>query len=159
MDDSQLENSDLVALKPFKTEIESTVLTFPSGSATLDPGQDEKIANFEKNFRELMAQAAHMREIVNVSVTGHTDSTGVERANLMLSQQRADTIREMLAHKGIHPASVRAVGAGISQPLRSEATDEDRHFNRSVTFKLNFPPQANVASQGANASAGAAAGE
>jgi outer membrane protein OmpA-like peptidoglycan-associated protein len=161
VDDSRLENSDLVALKPFKTEIEATVLTFPTGSATLDPGQDDKIASFEKNFRELMAQAGHMREIVNVSVTGHTDSTGVEQANLMLSQQRADTIREMLAHKGIHPASVRAVGAGISQPLRSEATDEDRHFNRSVTFKLNFTPQATAALQGAGNSApsGPPAGE
>jgi OOP family OmpA-OmpF porin len=156
VDDSKLENSDLIALKPFKTEIESTVLTFPTGSATLDPGQDDKIANFEKNFRELMAQAGRMRESVNVSVTGHTDSTGVEQANLMLSQERADTIREMLARKGIHPASVRAVGAGISEPLRSEATDEDRHFNRSVTFKLSFIPQATTAlhSAGLSASAG-----
>jgi OOP family OmpA-OmpF porin len=150
IDDSRLENADLIALKPLKTEIESTILTFPVGSATPDPGQEEKIAGFEKNFRDLLAQAGHMREAVSVEVIGHTDTTGIEGTNLLLSQERADAIRGMLLRSGIKPVNLRAQGVGISQPVRSEATDEDRHFNRSVTFKLSFTPQANTALQGAS---------
>ncbi len=150
IDDSHLENADLIALKPLKTEIESTVLTFPVGSASPDSGQEEKIAGFEKSFRDLLAQAGHMREAVTVDVVGHTDSTGIEGTNLLLSQERADAIRGMLLRSGIKPANLRAAGVGVSQPVRSEATDEDRHFNRSVTFKLSFTPQANTALQGAS---------
>jgi outer membrane protein OmpA-like peptidoglycan-associated protein len=150
IDDTRLENADLIALKPLKTEIESTVLTFPVGSATLDPGQNEKIATFEKNFRDLLAQAGHMRESVAVDVVGHTDTTGIEGTNILLSQQRADAIHALLLRSGIKPANIRAAGVGISQPIRSEATDEGRHLNRSVTFKLSFTPLANSASQGAS---------
>jgi outer membrane protein OmpA-like peptidoglycan-associated protein len=150
VDDSRVENSDLIALKPLRTQLESTVFTFPVGSSTLDPGQGEKIAQFQKAFHELMAQAAHMGEAVTVNVTGHTDTTGIEGTNLPLSQQRADAIRGMLQQSGIRPANLRVVGVGTSEPLRSEATEEDRHLNRSVTFKLSFTPQANTASQGAS---------
>jgi outer membrane protein OmpA-like peptidoglycan-associated protein len=155
VDDSKLENSDLVTLKPLRTQLESTVFTFPVGSSTLDPDQGEKIARFQKTFHELMTQAAHMGEAVTVNVTGHTDTTGVEGTNLPLSQQRADLVRGMLQQSGIHPANLRVVGVGTSEPLRSEATEEDRHLNRSVTFKLSFAPQANSASQNSSASAGA----
>ncbi len=155
VDDSKLENSDLNTLKPLRTALESTVFTFPVGSSTLDPGQGEKIAQFQRTFHELMTQAAHMGEAVTVNVTGHTDTTGIEGTNLPLSQQRANLIRGMLQESGIHPANLRVVGVGTSEPLRSEATEEDRHLNRSVTFKLSFAPQANTASQGASPIAGA----
>jgi outer membrane protein OmpA-like peptidoglycan-associated protein len=157
IDTTKLENADLVALKPLKNEIESTIFTFPVGSASLDPGQEDKLAGLEKNFRELLAQAARMREAVTVEVAGHTDTTGVEGTNLLLSQQRAEAIRGYLVRGGVKPANLRAAGVGVSQPVRPEATDEDRHLNRSVTFKLSFTPQANIASQGASPSA--AAGE
>jgi outer membrane protein OmpA-like peptidoglycan-associated protein len=155
VDDSGLENSDLIALKPLRTQLESTIFTFPVGSSTLDPDQGEKIAQFQKNFHELMTQAAHMGEAVTVNVTGHTDTTGIEGTNLPLSQQRAEAIRGMLQQSGIRPANLRVVGVGTSEPLRSEATEEDRHLNRSVTFKLSFTPQANTASPAASPVAGA----
>ena len=91
-----------------------------------------------------------MHEAVSIEVIGHTDTTGIEGTNLLLSQERADAIRGMLLRSGIKPVNLRAEGVGISQPVRSEATDEDRHFNRSVTFKLSFTPQANTALQGAS---------
>jgi len=51
-------------------------------------------------------------------VVGHTDSVGSREANLKLSQQRADAIRDALIDPfGISPARIEAVGLGEEQLL------------------------------------------
>ncbi len=153
INDSRLENSDLAALKPLKTTIESTVVLFPVGSAQIETGQDDKLAQIGKNFQDLLAQAARLHESVTVEVTGHTDSTGIEGTNLPLSQERADAVRAHFLRHGIKPANLRTVGVGTSQPLHSEDTEEGRQYNRSVTFRIAFTPLPVTSSLGANSSA------
>lgn len=153
IDDSRLENSDLAVLKPLKTTIESTVILFPVGSSQIETGQNDKLAQAGKNFQELLAQAARLRESVTVEVTGHTDSTGIEGTNMPLSQERADAVRSHFLRHGIKPANMRTVGVGTSQPLHSEDTEEGRQFNRSVTFRIAFTPLPITSSLGAGSAA------
>jgi outer membrane protein OmpA-like peptidoglycan-associated protein len=133
VDTSQLQDADTIAL-------ESMVLTFPVGSAEIEPGQENALFQAAGKIRLILSQASNGNEIPGIEVVGHTDTTGVEVTNLLLSNQRADRVRAILLRAGIQPANLRPRGVGTSMPLRSEATEADRHLNRSVTFKVIFSP-------------------
>ena len=68
----------------------------------------------------------------NIEVAGHTDSRGSDAYNMNLSQQRAEAVRTYLVSKGIAADRLSAKGYGESQPIASNATDEDRFKNRRV---------------------------
>lgn len=140
LDESRLQNSNLQELKALKNTLESTALLFPPGRAELEAGQEINLTQAEKNLRDLVAQAARLRQVVTVELVGHSDITGVEAANLPLSRQRADQIRAALLRNGVQSASLLQRGVGTSQPLREEGTEEGRRLNRSVTFKVTLSP-------------------
>lgn len=71
---------------------------------------------------------------VTLEVTGHTDSDGSDEANLALSQNRVDVVKEFFVAQGIDPARVIAVGKGESEPRADNGTAEGRQANRRVEF-------------------------
>jgi outer membrane protein OmpA-like peptidoglycan-associated protein len=149
LDESHLQNSTVQELNAQKSAIESIALLFPLGRAELEPGQEVALAQAEKEIRNLVTQAARLGEAVSVDLIGHTDTTGVEAANLPLSQQRADQIRGSLLRNGVQEVNLRPRGVGTMQPLRTEETEDGRRLNRSVTFKIYFSAASGSASSGA----------
>ncbi|MFZ3215466.1 MAG: OmpA family protein [Candidatus Acidiferrales bacterium] len=150
LDESHLRNSDLLRLRALQNSIESVVLLFPLGRAELEAGQETRLADAEQTIHALIAQAAPLRQAVTIELVGHTDITGVEAANLPLSQQRADRIQAALFSNGIKSATFRPRGVGTSQPLHDESTEEGRRLNRSVTFKISLTPVPAPAAAGAS---------
>lgn len=73
-----------------------------------------------------------MDDIENVTVVGHTDSTGPAEYNMGLSQRRAETVRSYLVGKGIATDKITAKGMGETQPAASNNTDAGRAQNRRV---------------------------
>ena len=144
IDESHLQNSDLVELERLKGEIESAVLLFPLGRAELESGQEGTLAQATKNIQSILVDAQGLHGTISFEVVGHSDSTGVEATNLPLSRQRADLILLYLHRAGIKSANLRPRGVGTSQPLRNEETEEGRRLNRSVTFKVAFSPASPV---------------
>lgn len=144
VDESHLQNADLVELNRLKNELESAVLLFPLGRAEIESGQEAAVAQVEKEVQGLLIQAEHLGGTVTIEIVGHTDSTGVEAANIPLSRQRADQILSMLRRAGMKSASVRPRGVATSEPLRTEDTEAGRRVNRSVTFKVAFSPASPV---------------
>src|ERR1700719_1450389 len=140
LDDSHLQNTELIALNRLRSSLESTALLFTIGRAELESGQESSIAAAQSNIRALLVEAEHLNGILAVDVIGHTDITGVEGTNLVLSKQRADVVINLLARSGIKSANLHARGVGTSEPLHDESTEEGRRFNRSVTFKVAFSP-------------------
>jgi OOP family OmpA-OmpF porin len=125
---------DLEEIAALKTGLERTVLRFESNTTRLLPDQNEKVG-------DLMTQAQRLRYLcilvgvgLHIEVVGHADASGLEKENLKLSQKRADEIISLLVSKGIDPTVLTAVGVGSKQPLREELSEQDRGFNRSVTF-------------------------
>ena len=55
---------------------------------------------------------------------------------MKLSRARADRVRAALEARGAGGLALTDRGVGASQPLRSEQTEDDRAFNRSVTFRV-----------------------
>jgi len=99
-------------------------LLFPVDQATLDD-------QAKQNLGEL-ARILKKYEDTNILVEGHTDSTGSDEYNQMLSVRRADAVAEYLAFLDVDPARMQAVGYGESQPEASNDTAAGRAQNRRV---------------------------
>jgi OOP family OmpA-OmpF porin len=68
-------------------------------------------------------------------VTGHTDSVGSDAFNQRLSERRAQAVVAYLESKGVGAGRLRASGAGESQPIADNGTEEGRAKNRRVELK------------------------
>lgn len=69
-------------------------------------------------------------------VIGHTDSDGGRDANIVLSANRANAVRQYLAAKGIPYQSILTSGAGPDRPIADNNTPEGRARNRRIEFKV-----------------------
>ena len=69
---------------------------------------------------------------LNLAIEGHTDNIGGDEANMKLSQQRADAVRDFLVQQGLAPDAVTAVGLGKAEPVADNGTNEGRQKNRRV---------------------------
>jgi len=67
-----------------------------------------------------------------LTIEGHTDSTGTAEHNRVLSQQRADSVKAYLVAAGIDPARLKTAGFGASQPVADNSTELGRSQNRRV---------------------------
>ncbi len=95
---------------------------FEIGKATLNPSalwQLDRLADSLK--KEAMLE--------EVELVGHTDrlrSDGRQERNQLLSEQRAESIKQYLVGKGIPAEKIHASGAGSSQPLVQCPTNQSR---------------------------------
>jgi outer membrane protein OmpA-like peptidoglycan-associated protein len=73
-----------------------------------------------------------------IIVEGHTDSIGSDAANLRLSVERAEKVRQAIVARQVPPNRVEARGLGKTKPRRSpEVSDQDRQLNRRA--EILFP--------------------
>ena len=135
LDTTQLQNGDIVALQ-------SVLLTFPVGQAKLEPGQASIISRAAVDLKTLRHYAELTNQTAALSIIGHTDSSGMEGANQILSSQRAATVAALLMSNGIPRELLVSRGVGTAQPLRNEDNEQARHLNRSVTFHVALSPSA-----------------
>lgn len=71
---------------------------------------------------------------VKLEINGHTDIDGTADANLKLSQQRADAVKNQLVSMGIDAAKLTTKGYGSTQPIDKNTTVEAKANNRRVEF-------------------------
>jgi outer membrane protein OmpA-like peptidoglycan-associated protein len=69
---------------------------------------------------------------LHLAIEGHTDNIGSDEANMKLSQQRGDTVRDFLVQQGLAADTVTAVGLGKAEPVADNSTNEGRQKNRRV---------------------------
>ena len=81
------------------------------------------------------------RSLVDLTVVGHTDSTGTEAYNQALSLRRAQAVVDYLHTHGLQDLSIEQVGKGESEPVESNATPEGRAKNRRVEIFSHSPDQ------------------
>ncbi len=71
-----------------------------------------------------------------VRVEGFTDSTGDPGTNQVLSQERAEKVKEELVTRGVEPDRIKVQGKGASDPITSNATPGGRERNRRIEVVL-----------------------
>jgi len=74
-----------------------------------------------------------------LSIIGHTDSTGSEAVNNPLSIERAQSVRDYLAARGVSPARIQIAGRGEREPVADNNTEAGRAKNRRVEIFLREP--------------------
>jgi outer membrane protein OmpA-like peptidoglycan-associated protein len=111
----------------------STVILFDVARAEINPRQRDNMAAAAREIQRFL-QAAPNGPVIEL--VGRADSTGAESTNVLLSQERADNVMRALVQLGIPAQSLRATGVGLSSPLRPETDEENRQYNRSVTFRV-----------------------
>jgi outer membrane protein OmpA-like peptidoglycan-associated protein len=97
---------------------------FDSGSFTLKPAAREKLAK--------MSGIVLAYPGLNLQIEGHTDSVGRDEFNQLLSEQRANSVRDFLVQQGVPALSITARGLGKTQPVSTNDTPEGRQQNRRV---------------------------
>ncbi len=73
---------------------------------------------------------------LRVEVAGYTDSSGSQTANVALSQQRAEAVRDYLVEQGLAAEMFSARGYGPENPIADNGSVEGRAFNRRVELHL-----------------------
>lgn len=101
---------------------------FASDSDRLDPG----VAPLVERLTALL----EARPDWQITIVGHTDSTGNEVSNLELSFRRAEAVRQELLTGGVDAARIRVRGAGSTDPIGDNATQAGRGLNRRIEFEI-----------------------
>ena len=69
-------------------------------------------------------------------IVGHTDSTGSDQHNQVLSEKRAGAVAQYFLTRNVIPQRLSAYGKGKSEPIASNATPEGRQRNRRVDITI-----------------------
>ncbi|MCK6648812.1 MAG: OmpA family protein [Bacteroidia bacterium] len=71
---------------------------------------------------------------LKIVIRGHTDNSGDEEKNKLLSEERAKAVMNYLILKKINPSRLSFKGMGSEQPINSNETNDGRKKNRRVDF-------------------------
>jgi outer membrane protein OmpA-like peptidoglycan-associated protein len=71
-----------------------------------------------------------------VEIQGHTDSNGSAASNRLLSEQRANAVRDRLIGSGVAASRLQAKGYGAERPLVPNITAGNRARNRRVVLQI-----------------------
>jgi outer membrane protein OmpA-like peptidoglycan-associated protein len=108
-------------------EYGKTVL-FHTGKYTFQDSSYAVLDNMVKIMKEYPTAKFH--------IAGHTDSTGSDKINLPLSENRANAVKVYLIEKGIDANRVTSQGYGSSEPIASNKTVKGKELNRRVEIRL-----------------------
>jgi len=71
-----------------------------------------------------------------LSIEGHTDNTGSDQVNQILSEKRSISVKDYLVQKGIQDARLKTMGHGESMPLVDNNSEKNRSLNRRVEIQI-----------------------
>ena len=92
----------------------------------------------ETSFNELERIVQILNENIDfkIEISGYTDSIGTNDYNKVLSQKRADAVKNYLVMKGIEMERISSKGYGNDFPVDSNNTEEGRAKNRRVEIQF-----------------------
>ena len=105
-------------------------IKFPSGKSTIDASS----AALMKKVQQGLA----LFPGASISVEGHTDANGSDSQNLILSQDRADAVRQYLVSNfGLNAEKISSVGYGEARPVATNETAAGRTRNRRIDLVIH----------------------
>jgi OOP family OmpA-OmpF porin len=104
-------------------------IPFQPGSMDLQPDAEGQLRDF--------AGAVATNPNARIMVSGFTDSSGSEAANVRLSQQRADAVKAGLIRMGIPEDRITSKGFGEQNPIGNNDTLGGRVANNRVSVEIS----------------------
>ena len=108
------------------------MVTFALDGVTLSPEDRQVIAQAAADYRAGGAP--------QVTATGYTDTSGPAEYNLVLSQQRAETVADALVEEGVPATDIVTIGRGEEDLLVPTADGVREPRNRRVEIVVAQPP-------------------
>ena len=106
------------------------------------------IIQFQHNSNEIPADAYQTLNRIadymirkaetRIQIRGYTDSHGAYSYNIMISEQRANTIKNYLIAKGVKPPHMTALGLGPQDFVAGNESEEGRRLNRRVEIEFSW---------------------
>ena len=103
-------------------------ILFDTGKASIKSESNEVLAAMIAIFKEYPN--------ADFSIDGHTDSVGSKATNQLLSERRANSVKDYLIANGISDKRLTANGYGEEFPIATNKTRNGRKNNRRVEVKL-----------------------
>jgi outer membrane protein OmpA-like peptidoglycan-associated protein/uncharacterized protein YegL len=125
-----VEDFKLVSYEELKTKSASVVINnvfFEFGKFDLLP------ASILELDRLALLVNSFQREI---ELSGHTDNVGDDSSNQILSERRAESVKDYLISKGCDSRLLKSKGYGETSPVYPNDSDRNRGKNRRVEFKF-----------------------
>lgn len=105
------------------------------GNITFDLNQTSIRGGFTNTLESVALVLKEFNKTI-IQIEGHTDSSGSDSYNQLLSERRAGSVRDFLLNQGIESNRTRAVGYGERYPISSNDTSAGREQNRRVELTL-----------------------
>jgi OmpA-OmpF porin, OOP family len=109
--------------------LNQSVINFPTGGSEIPD-----------SMMPLLQKAAdilkHVPHGAQIEIAGYTDNTGDAAANVALSQQRADAVRNALIKAGVDPDMLVAKGYGSANPVAGNDLLEGQLRNRRIEYHV-----------------------
>jgi outer membrane protein OmpA-like peptidoglycan-associated protein len=103
-------------------------ITFPINSYQIQP---QFLPSLDQVAQTLAAYPSTF-----IDVYGHTDPSGGDAINVPLSQNRAQSVANYLASRGVTPARMATQGFGSSRPVADNGSEAGRAANRRVEIRI-----------------------
>jgi len=104
-----------------------SVALFPRRSAEITEQGKQTLEKNRAVAVDLLSRATY------IEIVGNTDDVGDDAYNMELSEQRAKAVRDYLvSNMGADPSKIVTIGAGETNPVASNTTNEGRAQNRRV---------------------------
>jgi outer membrane protein OmpA-like peptidoglycan-associated protein len=114
----------------------SIVVTFDENSGVYFDTNKSNINTKSKATLDKLAKVFIDFPDTNILVVGHTDSSGKDDYNLILSEKRAKAVTSYLVSDGIASLRFETLWYGETQPKFDNATAEGRAKNRRVNIAI-----------------------
>ena len=116
---------------------------FDFGSSAIKPAARPTLDRLVEVFSAFLADSENAKYVDSIVISGHTDSTGPDADNRVLSTDRANAVLDYLltAQKGELNAYAQyfcAAGYGETRPVASNTTEEGRAQNRRIEISITL---------------------
>ncbi|MEA1892146.1 MAG: OmpA family protein [Campylobacterota bacterium] len=103
-------------------------VAFRSNQHTISNKLSKQLKSFSKFLEENISY--------QIIIYGHTDNVGDPQDNIILSQKRAQAVKEVLQENGISSVRITAIGRGDKDPIADNRFAEGRKKNRRIKILL-----------------------
>ena len=116
-------------------------ILFDLGSSEIKEEAEPALDQLVDVFYKFLADDENAKYVDSIVISGHTDSTGAEDANRVLSTDRANSVLDYLLLAGggklnRYSGFFCAAGYGETRPVASNLTDAGRSANRRIEISI-----------------------
>ena len=116
---------------------------FDFGSSAIKPAARPTLDRLVEVFGSFLSDSENVKYVDSIVISGHTDSTGTDAENRVLSTDRANAVLDYLlsANKGElnkYAEYFCAAGYGETRPVADNDTEEGREQNRRIEISITL---------------------